>query len=319
MGPAGIRREGRIMMTETLIEVKDLVRGMALYDEPMRRHTSFKVGGPAELWIEPDDIDDLRICLSAAKERGIPVLIIGDGTNLLARDEGIKGMVISMTSPRLNKICHGDFKVSVSSSVRTAEFLGFLREHGLGGLEFLAGIPGTIGGAVAMNAGGRHYAKKDAWNSVGDFVEEVKACDYEGNERVLAKNELNFGHRSSNLGELAVTEIKFALKEGDKKNIARECNNYLKKKRASQDLSLPSAGCVFKNPAGAGVSAGELIDSCGLKGRRIGGAIISPKHANFIVNAGNATCGDIVRLISIAKGEVKKRFGIELELEIKIV
>ncbi|MBU4376748.1 MAG: UDP-N-acetylmuramate dehydrogenase [Candidatus Omnitrophica bacterium] len=307
------------MITESLIDVKDFVKGRVLYNEPMKRHTSFKVGGPAEIWIEPDDIDDLRSCLSMAKERNLPVLIVGSGTNLLVRDEGIKGLVISMTSPRLKKIYHGDFKVAVSSAVQTREFLHFLREHNLSGLEFLAGVPGTIGGAVAMNAGVRHYAKKDTWNSVGDFVEEVKAYDFGGNKQIFSKKELNFGYRSSNLRGLAITEIKFRLKKDDKENIAGECNNYLRKKQTAQDLSLPSAGCVFKNPEEAGVSAGELIDRCGLKGRRSGGALISPKHANFIINTGNATCGDIIELISIAKSEVKKKFGVELEPEIKIV
>ena len=234
------------MITESLIDIRDLIKGRVLYNEPMKGHTSFKTGGPAEIWIEPVDIEDLRSALGLAKDRNAPVLVVGGGTNLLIPDEGIRGMVISITSPNLKKVYWGDFKVAASSSVRLADLLSFLKDHSLSGLEFLAGVPGTVGGAVA-------------------------------------------------------------------------CRNYIKKKRATQDLSLPSAGCIFKNPGASGVSAGELIDRCGLKGRRVGGALISLKHANFIVNTGSATSADIMELIGIARNDVKKRFGIELELEIQIV
>ncbi len=304
---------------ESIIDIKDLIKGKVLYNEPMKRHTSFRTGGPAEIWIEPDDIDSLRSSLLAAKDSNMPVLVVGGGTNLLVGDAGINGMVISMTSPNLKKIYRGDFKVSVSSSVRLAEFLRFLANHNLSGLEFLAGVPGTVGGAVVMNAGGRHYAKKEIWHSIGDFVEEIKGYDYGASKQIFAKHELNFGYKSSGLKDLVMTEIKFLLGKNDKEKIVKECSNYLKKKRVTQDLSLPNAGCVFKNPQAPAVSAGELIDRCGLKGRRIGGALISWKHANFIVNTGSATSLDIMELIDIAREEVKKRFGINLELEIQIV
>src|SRR3990167_9474096 len=158
------------MITESLIDIRDLIKGRVLYNEPMKGHTSFKTGGPAEIWIEPVDIEDLRSALGLAKDRNAPVLVVGGGTNLLIPDEGIRGMVISITSPNLKKVYWGDFKVAASSSVRLADLLSFLKDHSLSGLEFLAGVPGTVGGAVAMNAGGRHYAKKEIWRSIGDFV-----------------------------------------------------------------------------------------------------------------------------------------------------
>lgn len=307
------------MITEPLIDIKDVVKGKVLYNEPMKRHTSFGTGGPCDIWIEPEDIDSLKRGLEMAKAKNMPVFVIGGGTNLLVPDEGIRGVVISMTSPDLKKTYWGDLKVDVSSSVRLAEFLRLLAIHNLSGLEFLAGVPGTVGGAVFMNAGGRHYEKKEVWRSIGDFVEEVKGYDYDGNKQIFEKRDICFGYRSSGLKGIVITEIKFLLGKDDKENIQRECSNYLKKKRETQDLSLPSAGCVFKNPAAAGVSAGELIDRCGLKGRRAGGARISLKHANFIVNTGTATSSDIMALINIAKEEVKKKFSVELEPEIQIV
>lgn len=307
------------MITEPLMDIKDIIKGRALYNEPMKKHTSFRIGGPAKIWVEPDGIDDLQSLLAAANDNGLAVLITGAGTNLLVSDDGIKGMIISMTSPGLKSIYHDDFKVSVSSTVQISEFLRFLIDHGLGGLEFLAGLPGTVGGAVAMNAGARHYAKKDMQMSVGMLVEKVKTCDFDGNKKIFSKSEIVFNYRSSSLQRLVITEIEFCLRKDDKKKIAWEYGNYLRKRMISQELSLPSAGCVFKNPDNADISAGELIDRCGLKGRRVGGALISQKHANFIVNAGGAMCSDVLALIDIAQNEVKKKFGVGLELEIKVV
>lgn len=307
------------MITEQLLEIRDIIKGRVMYNEPMKRHTSFRTGGPAEIWVEPEDIDSLRDCLMAARERTMPVIVIGGGTNMLVRDEGIKGMVISMTSPSLRKIYHGDFKVSVSSAVRLTALLRSLADHNLSGLEFLAGVPGTVGGAVAMNAGCRHYKKKDVWKSIGDFVEEIKALDHDGNRHIFGKNELSFGYRSSGLDNLVVTEVKFLLTKDDKEKILGECRNFLSSKKATQDLTAPSAGCVFKNPAAVGISAGELIDKCGLKAKRVGGAAVSVRHANFIINTGAATSADILKLIEIVKAEVKNKFGVDLEPEIKIV
>lgn len=307
------------MITESILDIKRYIKGKVLYNEPMSRHTSFRLGGPAEVWVEPDDFDNLRNCIALAKENNMPVIIVGGGTNLLVRDWGVKGIIVSMTSPEIRKMYSGDVRVAATAAVRLGEFIRFCANANLGGLEFLAGVPGTVGGAVRMNAGGRHYDKKGIWLGIGNFVEEIKAVDYDGNSHILGRKDLVFGRKSSNLKNLIIKEIKFLLAKDDKKNILNECNKFLRKKKLTQDLSMPSAGCVFKNPAGSGKSAGELIDKCGLKGRRAGGALISQKHANFIVNAGGATASDVMRLIDIARKEVKDRFGVELELEIEIV
>ena len=307
------------MITESLLDIKRYIKGRVLYDEPMAKHTSFRVGGPAEVWAEPDDIDDIHTCLSLAKDKNMPVFVAGGGTNLLVRDEGIKGVVISMTSSRMKKMYYGDVRAAATPAVRLGDFIRSCADNDLGGLEFLAGVPGTVGGAVVMNAGSRHYGKKDFWQSIGDFVYEIKAVDYDGNTRIFTRKDFNFGYKTSGLKGFITTEIIFSLTKNDKENILSEYNKFLKKKKATQDLSRPSAGCVFKNPAEGGKSAGEFIDMCGLKGRRIGGAVVSRKHANFIVNAGGATSGDILSLIDIVKKEVRNQFSTELELEIEVV
>jgi len=307
------------MITESLLDIKRYIKGKVLYGEPMAKHTSFRVGGPAEVWAEPDDIDDLETCISLAKDKNMPIFVVGGGTNLLVRDEGIKGVVISMTSPKMKKMYYGDVKAAAAPAVRLGDFIRSCADNDLGGLEFLAGVPGTVGGAVAMNAGARHYGKKDIWQSIGDFVCEIKAIDYDGNARIFTRKDFNFGYKTSGLKGFIATEIIFLLTKNDKANILSEYNKYLKTKKATQDLSLPSAGCVFKNPAIGGKSAGELIDKCGLKGRRVGGAVVSRKHANFIVNAGGAASSDILNLIDIVKKEVRNQFSVELELEIEIV
>lgn len=315
------------MIAESLLDIKKYVKGKVLYGEPMAKHTSFRVGGPAEVWAEPDDIDDLKTCISLAKDKNMPIFVVGGGTNLLVRDGGIKGVVISMTSPEMKKMYYGDVKAAAAPAVRLGDFIKSCANNGLGGLEFLAGVPGTVGGAVAMNAGARHYEKKDLWRSIGDFVCRMKAMDYNGNARIFTKKDFNFGYKTSGLKGFITTEIVFSLAKNDKDNILSEYNKYLKRKKATQDLGLPSAGCVFKNPVPAGTmgteaggkSAGELIDKCGLKGRRSGGAVVSRKHANFIVNAGGATSEDVLNLIDIVKKEVRNQFSVELELEIEVV
>lgn len=307
------------MITESLLDIKKYTKGRVLYDESMAKHTSFRVGGPAEIWAEPDDMDDLATCVSLAKDKNMRVFVTGGGTNLLVRDSGIKGVVISMTSPKMRKAYYGDVRVAAMPAVRLGEFIRSCADNDLGGLEFLAGVPGTVGGAVAMNAGGRHYAERDLWRSIGDFVEQVKTMDYDGNTHIFGRKDINFGYKSSGLKGFIITEIRFLLTRDDKESILGEYNKFLKKKKATQDLSLPSAGCVFKNPAGIGKSAGELIDECGLKGRRVGGAAVSRKHANFIVNTGRAVSGDILCLIDAVKNEVRNKFAVELELEIEVV
>lgn len=307
------------MIAEIKQDIQRDIKGKVIYNELMKRHTSFYIGGPADIWVEPADIDDLKKCLQISKENNVPLFIIGGGTNLLVRDEGVRGVVVNMLSPSLKNIYLGDRRISVTSSVTLREFLNFCSKAGLGGLEFLAGIPGTVGGAVMTNTGARHYEKMGKWYSIGDFIEEIRVMHYDGEIDVLDKKDLNFGYKSLDLKDCVILEAKFRLNKASKKDVLSENMRFLKRKKETQELAAPSAGCIFKNPAGSDKAAGKLIDECNLKGTRIGGAEISRKHANFIINTGNASSKDVKALIDIIKEKVKAKFGIELSLEIKIV
>lgn len=307
------------MISEVKQDVNKKIKGRVIYNEPMRRHTSFRIGGPADIWVEPEDVDDLKNCILFSRHGKIPLFIMGNGTNLLVRDEGIRGIVVNMPAASLKNIYCGKRSISATSSVTLKELLDFCCNKSLGGLEFLTGIPGSVGGAVLTNAGARHHERLGEWCSIGDFVEELKIMDHDGEISILNKKELAFGYRSLDLRDSVILEVKFLLNEAPRKDILNECQKFLRRKRETQELGVPSAGCIFKNPARTDKSAGELIDKCGLKGARMGGAEISKKHANFIVNTGNASSNDVITLIDLAKDKVKDRFGVELSLEIKIV
>ena len=307
------------MITEIKQDLREVIKGKIAYAEPMSRHTSFHVGGPADIWVEPMDVADLKNCLQISQEKNIPVFILGGGRNLLVGDSGIRGIVINMQTLPLKYIYHGDREISVTSSATLGKFLKFCIDKGLCGLEFLAGIPGSLGGAVMTNAGARHYKRQSIRKSIGDFIEEVKVIDYNGNINTLNKRKLTISYKSLGLESFIILEAKFLLTKTTRKSILNEYQNFLKRKFATQELNVPSAGCMFKNPAGFKESAGELIEKCGLKGKRIGSAAVSKKHANFIVNKGDALAKDVTSLVEIIKGEVKNRFNAELSLEIKIV
>lgn len=237
----------------------------------------------------------------------------------MVSDEGIRGIVVNMSSPSLKKIFWGNRKVDVTSSVTLREFLNFCSSKGLGGLEFIAGIPGTVGGAVMTNACARDYEETEKWYNIGDFIETIKILNHEGETQLLSKREFRFGYKSLDLKDCIILEVKFLLNKIKKEDVASNCRRFLKRKKETQELNLPSAGCIFKNPSGIDKSAGQLIDECGLKGTKIGGAAISEKHANFIVNARGASSGDVIALIDTARKRVRDKFGIDLPLEIKIV
>jgi len=307
------------MIVDVKQSIIENIKGKVLYNEPMRNHTSFCIGGPADIWVEPVDVDDLKRCIQISKEKNVPLFIMGAGTNLLVRDEGLRGIVVNMLSSSLRNIYLGDRKISVTSSVTLREFINFCSKAGLSGLEFLAGMPGTVGGAVMTNAGARHYEKMGKWYSVGDFIEELRVMRYDGEIDVLDKKELNFGYKSLDLKDCVILEAKFRLNKTSPRDVRNESQRFLKRKKETQELSAPSAGCIFKNPPAPEKAAGKLIDECNLKGTRVGGALISRKHANFIINTGNASSKDVMALIEIIKEKVKVKFGIELSLEIKIV
>lgn len=277
--------------------------------EPMKEHTFFKIGGPAKYFVEPKDGPELKSLLSSIKRYNMPLLVIGGGSNILVNDKGLRAIVLCLNSPIFKKISFQGNHVFVASGASLSQVLRLAQKQGLSGLEFLSGIPGRVGGALAMNAG---IPEKN----IGDLVEEVSVIDYNGNIKNLNKKEIKFGYRTSNFSKYIILSARLRLIKKDKQEIKNRIKRYLNHRKLTQDLSWSSAGCIFKNPKG--VSAGKLIDLCGLKGKRIGGACISRIHANFILNLGHARARDVLKLMDLAKKEVKKKFNVSLEPEIKI-
>ncbi len=287
------------------------LKGKVKLSEFLNRHTTFKIGGPAEFFIEPRDIDNLKLLLNFVKRYKIPLFIIGAGSNVLIDDKGVNGVVLRLNSPYFRRIIFKNNRAQVGSGIMLNRVVCAALEHGLSKAEFLVGIPGTVGGALVMNAGiwqGNH--------SIKDLVDNVTVMDYIGNVKTLERKDIKFGYRESSLSKYIVLSACLNLVKKNKKEIRDKIAKYLACRRNTQDLSLPNAGCIFKNPDAN--SAGRLIDLCGLKGKRIGGALVSLKHANFILNCGNATARDVLRLMDIIKRKVKRKFRVDLEPEIKI-
>jgi len=287
------------------------LKGKIRRREPLSRYTTFKIGGPAEFFIEPADIEDLRVLIALAKKNKLPFRVMGRGSNILANDNGLKGLILRLGSPFFKKINIQDNIVEAGSGVMLQRLILEAVRHNLSGLESLTGIPGTVGGALVMNAG----QGRDGF-SIGSLLDSMRIMDYNGRVRILERKDITFKYRSLGLSRYIILSARLKLKRRDGLIIQKKINRYLRYRLQRQDLSCPSAGCVFKNPDK--VPAGRLIDLCGLKGRSIGGASISRKHANFILNSKAARAKDVLQLMRLAKRAVKGRFGILLEPEIKI-
>ncbi len=276
----------------------------------MSRHTTFKIGGPADVFVCPEDADDLLDILRYAGSHKIDHFIIGGGSKLLVGDKGIRGFVISLCTPAFNGTVFDGETVSAGCGIKIHELINKAAEESLGGLEFLAGIPGTLGGALTMNAG---------WPSkaIGDLVEEITAL--KGLELIkLDRSELKFSYRSSNLDGMVLISAKLKLEKKPKDNIEAEMKKNLEKKRKIQELGYPSVGSVFLNPSGSS-PAWEIIDKCRLRGKSVGGAAVSQKHANFIINRGNASASDVRELIDEIQKIVFKEHQIMIKLETKLI
>lgn len=272
-------------------------------------YTSFKIGGEADFFFEPRSLKSLREVLFSAKKAGKKVLILGAGSNILVSDFGVEAIVVKLSGSNFRKIENQNACVIAGSGLKLSQLLLFAKDKGLRGLEFLAGIPGTLGGALAGNAG--------AWGeSIGSLVQEVSVLDYSGRLKVLTSGDLRFAYRKSNLNKYIILSAKLKLQKTAKDEIALRIKEYLLKRGRLPGNNLPSAGCIFKNPAG--FSAGWLIEACGLKGKIEGGALISPDHANFILNTGKAKSSDVLSLMNLIKRKVKEKFKIGLQPEIKI-
>jgi len=290
-------------------QLRGRVRGRVLADEPLCRRISFRIGGPAQLWVEPADREDLKAALRFARAEGLPVIILGGGSNTLVRDGGLRGMAIHLQA--LQGLERRETAVVAGAGVRLSRLLAFCVKHGLGGLEILSGVPGTVGGAVWGNAG--------AWGgSVADRLTAVTVVTAEGEERVLPREAIPFRYRASGLpsGSL-VAEAAFALTPADPAALRRQISGYLVRRSARQPVEFRSAGSIFKNPPGD--YAGRLIEAAGLKGTRIGNAMISEKHGNYIVNLGGARAADVLALVALAQERVRAATGVTLELEIKVI
>lgn len=294
-----------------LLDLQKEIRGRVTAGEPMHRHTSWRIGGPADLFVEPADSGDLARALSYARRSGLPVTVIGNGTNLLVSDRGIRGLVIKIGSGlALLEVCLN--VIHAGAGVLLPRLAGRAQQAGLTGFEFLAGIPGTVGGALLMNAGANG-------SSVGDLVLRVEAVDYDGNKLVLERDELEFAYRQSCLSRrnLVVTGACFSGVPGDAAAIRNKMEAYLAKRRSTQPLELPNAGSVFKNPPGD--SAGRLIEQAGCKELRVGAVQVSSRHANFFVNLGGGTAADVLELVKKVRQSVEDRCGVKLTLEVQML
>ncbi|HOX09176.1 MAG TPA: UDP-N-acetylmuramate dehydrogenase [Candidatus Omnitrophota bacterium] len=291
-------------------DLKPVIKGVVKFEEPMSRHTSFRIGGPAEVFVYPSDTDDLLAVLRYAAEHKMGVFVIGGGSKLLVGDKGLRGFVVSLNAPAFNGLSFDGEYASAGCGMRVSEFLKKAAAEGLGGLEFLAGIPGTLGGAITMNAG---------WptRSIGDRVEEVTLI--KGLEKsTIGKSGLKFKYRGSDFGDAVLIWAKFKLDRKPKAGIEAEINRNFEKKRQTQDLSRPSVGSIFLNPSGT-APAWQVIEKSGLRGAKSGDAVLSEKHANFIVNNGKASAADVRALIDEIQKKVFKDQQIMLKLEVKII
>ncbi len=285
------------------------IRGTLLRDEPMSRHTSLKVGGPADLYAVPADAEDLLSLITQLSSAGLPWLAVGKGYNLLVKDRGIRGAVISLE--KFNKIeLHGEREVLAEAGADNLDVVRFAQKHGLGGIGFISGIPGTIGGAIRMNAG-----------AYGEGILERALCLTllrSSEIREFCISEFKYGYRTLSLetGDILLSVL-LRLEERDPQLTEEEIRKDLDLRRTKHNVGFPSAGSFFKNPSGQ--AAWRLIDSAGMRGASVGGAAVSEHHSNFLINRGNATFADFLALAEKVKAAVYKASGKLLEEEVKIV
>jgi UDP-N-acetylmuramate dehydrogenase len=278
------------------------------FQAPLREYTSFKIGGPADVVVEPADIEDVCRVVQQARTHRIPLFVLG-GTNLLIRDGGIRGIVISLVRLREIKEESGSV-LFAEGGVGMPTLIGYAMRRSLSGLEWAAGIPGTVAGCVVMNAGTKLGEMKDS-------VKAVRMVNSKGQIVDVEAAQVRFEYRRALLPRGIVVGVWLQLKKGVRSEIERVVKDYLHYRRDTQPLALPSAGCVFKNPSND--SAGRLIEAVGLKGARVGDVEVSTKHANFMVNRGQASAADVLALIGKVRSAIRRRAGVRLDLELKVV
>ncbi len=284
--------------------------GQLLKDEPMSRHTTFRVGGPADMMFFPASGEQLVSALKAAGERGVPAMVMGNGSNMIVRDCGVRGLVI-VVGERFSQVSIEGTILTAQAGASMAKVASMAQAAGLAGLEFASGIPGSLGGGCAMNAGAYGGQLSDALIDAQVYLN--------GEIRTLTLNEMQMGYRTTlPLRESGIVlSARFQLSEDNGEAILARMKDLNARRRDKQPLNYPSAGSTFKRPEGH--FAGALIEQAGLKGRTVGGAQVSEKHAGFIINIGDATAKDITDLIAVVQDEVLRAFGVQLETEVRII
>ena len=310
--------------TESIKWLQKLLKESVRFDEPMSRHTSLRVGGPAQVFAIPESLEILKTLVCWLWHKRLPYFIMGEGTNLLVKDKGISGAVIDLKKC-LKKITLKDDKkeknlVVVQAGVRMRKLCRFAIKHGLSGMNFAIGIPGTVGGGIIMNASTKR-------EGMGNVLDSVTVMLPDGNIKKIDKKHLKFSYRNAswktageqkNIKHSIIIEGTFALKPSDPEKLRAEADRLFEERKQKQPLGLLTAGCFFKNPE-SGKTAGELIELAGLKGKSVGGAQVSLKHANFLINRHNASASDFLELMELVRSRVYQMFNITLQSEVKIV
>lgn len=299
------------MNDQFLTELENIMAGSGIFmEEPMKKHTTFRVGGPADVLVQPEETA-LAAILALCRQYHVPYSFIGNGSNLLVGDKGIRGVVIEMTDPMGNIEVQGT-RITAQAGAMLSKIANTAASNGLGGMEFAAGIPGSVGGAVVMNAGAYGGEMKD-------IIERVYVLDENGAQLELDRDALDLGYRHSCIPDkkYIVTKVVLELVPRDEAEIRSEMKELNEKRAEKQPLQYPSAGSTFKRPEG--YFAGKLIMDAGLRGYQVGGAQVSEKHCGFVINKGDATAADICQLMRDVSDKVQAQFGVVLEPEVKMI
>lgn len=295
-------------------ELQEIINRKNIFkNEPMEKHTSFKIGGTADYFVKITSVEELKAILNFTKQKNIPLTVVGNGTNILVREAGIRGIVIKLELKDFKiKRLSNEILITAEAGMTLAALANIALKEEIGGLEFLSGIPGTIGGALRMNAGA--YGKE-----MKDIVLKTRYMTYDGKIKTLDLKEHNFEYRNSIFSKLnaIIIDTTLKLEKGEKFEIQNKMEEYSKLRKEKQPLEYPNAGSTFKRIEGK-ITA-KMIDECGLKGYNVGDAEISTKHAGFVINKGKATASDVLKLVEHVKNKVKEKFNVDIELEILIL
>lgn len=294
-----------------LEEIQKIVSKDKIFtNEPMSKHTSFKIGGPAEIFVKINNVEELKLIIKISKQAEVPITVVGNGSNLLVSDDGIRGIVLKIEFDKIEIEESG--KLKIGSGVKLAFLAQKCLKEKLEGFEFASGIPGTIGGAIRMNAGAHGSEMKD-------IVKKITCMTRDGKIQVISNEEAKFEYRNSifSQNDYIILEAEIQLRKGNPEEIRSKMDEYATYRKEKQPIEYPSAGSTFKR--GNDFITAKLIDECGLKGYQIGGAQVSEKHAGFIINKGNATAEDVKKLMKYVEEQVYNKFGKKIEPEIEII